>query len=233
MINHHSMLLVYSINLIVIVMAQPNDRILLENIDALTFESDRLAKTRRNQKIPQLKCIGGGNCNRVKLEVAQCFNVGSNQSIEWECRGDMPSKYKLVQVNMSCEGYDSPQDQYILADSCALQYSIAKRSDAVDDDDDDDNNNNDNDDNEISSITITIMVALFILLFGCCLCYRTNPNPNVKPAQPKSLERSKSDRKGQNSSESFGGSVMGSNQNATISPNSNIDRTSSLSLSLQ
>nr|XP_027195506.1 store-operated calcium entry-associated regulatory factor-like [Dermatophagoides pteronyssinus] len=264
------MLLIFSINLmminivIVMMMVQENDRILLKNIDVLTFESGRLTKTRRNQSIQQLTC-DGRYCNRVRLKVAQCFNLGSNgQSIEWECRADMPYEYRFRQLNLSCEGYDSPKDEYVLADSCGLQYTIKKRFDTTDDDN-----------NLILRLLLNTMISIIvvfcILFFGfcCCFYYRKKSNPNVNhikstprskrrhrkrkhsPKSPRisivsrqSFESSKSLRNGKQSPKSPKSSVvsgllddtatgnfMGSNKNATISPN--IGRTLSISLSSQ
>ncbi|OTF79830.1 DUF1183 domain containing protein, partial [Euroglyphus maynei] len=113
----------------VTVMSADNDRIKLKDIQTLTLYSDRWTKSRRTSPIQQLTCVGGGQCNRINIQSAQCYNRGSDgQSIQWECKADMPSRYKFGQLEMSCEGYDSADDEYILAGSCGLRYTIDERS---------------------------------------------------------------------------------------------------------
>ena len=36
----------------------------------------------------------------------------------------MPVEFKFGKVQVSCEGYDYPDDPYILAGSCGLEYTI-------------------------------------------------------------------------------------------------------------
>lgn len=105
-----------------------NDRIKLKDIQTLTLHSDRWTAARRTSPIQQLTCVGD-HCNRVRIYSAQCYNRGSDgRSIQWECKADMPSKYKFGQLDMSCEGYDSKDDEYIFAGSCGLRYTIVERS---------------------------------------------------------------------------------------------------------
>ncbi|XP_027199980.2 store-operated calcium entry-associated regulatory factor-like [Dermatophagoides pteronyssinus] len=122
------LLLLTLVMMIAMVMAQNNDRIKLKDIQTLTLYSDRWTQSRLTSPIQQLTCVGG-YCNKVKIPTAQCYNRGSDgRSIQWECKAEMPSKYKFGQLDMSCEVYDSPEDEYILAGSCGLRYTIEKRS---------------------------------------------------------------------------------------------------------
>ncbi|XP_054931277.1 store-operated calcium entry-associated regulatory factor-like [Dermacentor andersoni] len=44
---------------------------------------------------------------------------------QWECKAEMKSqKFGLIQVR--CEGYDSPQDEYVLLGSCRLEYYLER-----------------------------------------------------------------------------------------------------------
>ena len=39
---------------------------------------------------------------------------------QWECKTDMDNAYRFGQVEVSCEGYDYPEDPYILKGSCGV-----------------------------------------------------------------------------------------------------------------
>uniref|UniRef100_A0A4W5L9F6 Store-operated calcium entry-associated regulatory factor n=1 Tax=Hucho hucho TaxID=62062 RepID=A0A4W5L9F6_9TELE len=42
----------------------------------------------------------------------------------WECKTDMDNAYKFGQIEVSCEGFNHPDDAYILKGSCGLEYSL-------------------------------------------------------------------------------------------------------------
>ena len=57
--------------------------------------------------------------------MVQCYNRGSDGlDVQWECKTDMDNKYRFGKISVSCEGYDYPNDPYILAGSCGLDYTI-------------------------------------------------------------------------------------------------------------
>ena len=57
--------------------------------------------------------------------MVQCYNRGSDGlDVQWECKTDMDNKYRFGKISVSCEGYDSPDDPYILAGSCGLDYTF-------------------------------------------------------------------------------------------------------------
>lgn len=43
---------------------------------------------------------------------------------QWECKTDLDIAYKFGKTVVSCEGYDSSEDQYILRGSCGLEYNL-------------------------------------------------------------------------------------------------------------
>ncbi len=47
-----------------------------------------------------------------------CFN-------QWECKAEMDSAYKFGRLQVSCEGYDYPEDPYILRGSCGVSVFMA------------------------------------------------------------------------------------------------------------
>merc|ERR1712210_415487 len=68
---------------------------------------------------------GSAGCSAFVPTVVQCYNRGTDgQDIQWECKADMEMKYKFGQIQVTCEGYDYPDDPYILAGSCGLEYTL-------------------------------------------------------------------------------------------------------------
>ena len=39
---------------------------------------------------------------------------------QWECKADMDSAYRFGRIQVSCEGYDNPDDPYVLRGSCGV-----------------------------------------------------------------------------------------------------------------
>jgi len=100
------------------------DRIKLKDIQVLTLTSGKWTTGRRTQPVSQLQCVGG-YCNLFKPQTVQCYNRGSDGiDIQWECKTEMDNKYKFGQIDVLCEGYDYPEDDYVLIGSCGLEYTI-------------------------------------------------------------------------------------------------------------
>nr|XP_058905250.1 store-operated calcium entry-associated regulatory factor isoform X2 [Kogia breviceps] len=102
------------------------DRILLRDIKALTLHYDRYTTSRRLDPIPQLKCVGGtAGCDSYTPKVIQCQNKGwDGYDVQWECKTDLDIAYKFGKTVVSCEGYESSEDQYVLRGSCGLEYHL-------------------------------------------------------------------------------------------------------------
>lgn len=104
------------------------DRIRLKDVETLTLYADRWTSARRSAAVKQLTCVGG-SCNQVSVQAAQCYNRGfDGNDIQWECKAELPSNYKFGRLEVSCEGYEYPDDDYILAGSCGLEYTISEIS---------------------------------------------------------------------------------------------------------
>lgn len=56
----------------------------------------------------------------------QCTNKGvdSARTPQWECKAELPKIWRLGTTDVSCEGYSSPIDAYILEGSCAVEFTI-------------------------------------------------------------------------------------------------------------
>lgn len=102
------------------------DRILLRDIKALTLHHDRYTTSRRLDPVPQLKCVGGtAGCDSYTPKVIQCQNKGwDGYDVQWECKTDLDVAYKFGKTVVSCEGYASSEDQYVLRGSCGLEYDL-------------------------------------------------------------------------------------------------------------
>ena len=75
--------------------------------------------------MPQLKCVGGSAAGKFTPKVVQCYNRGwDGQDVQWECKTDMDNDFRFGDINVICEGYDYPDDPYILAGSCGLEYTL-------------------------------------------------------------------------------------------------------------
>lgn len=46
------------------------------------------------------------------------------RSIQWTCTASLPPEFKLGSTDVICEGYDSPDDPYILKGSCGVEYRL-------------------------------------------------------------------------------------------------------------
>eukprot|EP00158_Paraphelidium_tribonemae_P002040 Partr_v1_DN25064_c0_g2_i1_m51113 putative transmembrane protein 66 len=64
----------------------------------------------------------------------QCRNVGSDgRDVQWACHAapELPDGLKFGFTNVACEGYDYPDDPYVLAGSCGVEYSLHDRRESA------------------------------------------------------------------------------------------------------
>ncbi|ESO08194.1 hypothetical protein HELRODRAFT_98295 [Helobdella robusta] len=106
-------------------------KVLLKDVQVVTLRNKEYTTGRRNKPIPQLHCLGGfSGCETVTLDTVQCYNRGfDGNDYNWECKADMPKHFKFGKMEVTCEGYDYPDDPYILAGSCGLRYELIDLSD--------------------------------------------------------------------------------------------------------
>ncbi|KAG0141287.1 hypothetical protein CROQUDRAFT_664061 [Cronartium quercuum f. sp. fusiforme G11] len=101
-----------------------HERVLLSSIDTLTFYDGEHTTFRRTGPVLQLTCKGQP-CKRYKPDVIQCHNTGgSGSNVQWKCEADLPESMKLGRTEVSCEGYRSSDDPYVLEGSCGLTYTL-------------------------------------------------------------------------------------------------------------
>lgn len=112
--------------LIFLCTAQDHDSVLLERVQSMTFFNGKMTRGRRVAPVKQIECVSGDACSHYTPEVINCRNLGKNDqnSIQWECKAELPDYYQLGQATVGCEGYTSASDPYILAGSCGVEYSM-------------------------------------------------------------------------------------------------------------
>jgi hypothetical protein len=108
-------------------------RVRMNDVKHLVFRDGKLTESRRTSRIPQMQCIGG--CYKgFQPDTIHCGNIGSDgMNPVWKCKTNMPYKYKITDVDINCEGYDYPDDPYILHGSCAIRYRLTNMGATNDD----------------------------------------------------------------------------------------------------
>ncbi|EGS20734.1 uncharacterized protein CTHT_0025700 [Thermochaetoides thermophila DSM 1495] len=112
------------------VRGRPKDAILLSEVQSLTLYANRLTTARRTKPIPQLKCVSPQSlCDIVvpHLKTMRCVNQGhsyTSEDIEWACTATLPTTVRLDRTEVICEGYESPDDPYVLRGSCGVEYTV-------------------------------------------------------------------------------------------------------------
>nr|CAH8864006.1 unnamed protein product [Trichobilharzia regenti] len=105
-------------------------RVLLKNVDVITLYHDKFAESRKGYRLPQLKCVGGSGFKYPEYypKVVQCYNRGfDGRDVQWECKAELDKEVTFGPINVNCEGYDYPEDDYIVHGSCALEYELNVR----------------------------------------------------------------------------------------------------------
>ena len=106
---------------------ETHKKIQLKDLKVLTLHQGQMTKGRRVNSVPQLNCIGGDAkfYNNLKPQLVQCTNKGwDGQDYQWECKAEMSDNVRFGMIDVSCEGYDYPNDDYVLAGSCGLNYNL-------------------------------------------------------------------------------------------------------------
>ena len=105
----------------------PKDAVLLSNIRTLTLHNNRQTTARRGPAVPQLECVGGNAKGLHAVDVMRCTNEGADyapEDVQWTCVANLPAEFKLGSTEVVCEGYESPEDPYVLSGSCGVEYRL-------------------------------------------------------------------------------------------------------------
>jgi hypothetical protein len=102
-----------------------NKKVLIKDVNILLFQRNKKTTDRRTNPVNQLQCIE--NCHN-KPDRVICNNKGFDGiDAIWECESD-PKGTEFDYLNVECEGYDYPDDPYILTGSCSLEYKLKYNS---------------------------------------------------------------------------------------------------------
>lgn len=106
----------------------PKDKILLAGVERLTFHRHKMTTSRRTHTIHQLSCVGGtAGCKLFKPDTVECQR-GALDHVKgrhnWICKADIDDRVEFKHVEVICEGYDYPEDDYILLGSCGLEFTL-------------------------------------------------------------------------------------------------------------
>lgn len=119
-----ALLLLTFIILINITHGSLSDKVMLKAVN-LTLHQGEWTTGRRTRPVPQLICIGGTNRCKFQPTTVKCSNQqGKEDNIKWQCTANLEKNLRFNQLDVSCEGYDFPEDDYVLKGSCGLEYSI-------------------------------------------------------------------------------------------------------------
>ncbi|KAM3418182.1 hypothetical protein BST61_g6385 [Cercospora zeina] len=107
--------------------SKSKDAILLSTVKALTLRDGAMTTHRRIEATPQLVCVGGNAKGLYTVDRMRCTNSGheyDKEDVQWTCKAELPVEFKLGGTDVICEGYDSPDDPYVLKGSCNVEYRL-------------------------------------------------------------------------------------------------------------
>ena len=108
-----------------------NDKVLLKDIQVLTFNKDAMTTGRRSPATEQMTCTNIPNYRNLVNSI-QCRNVGfDGRDVNWKCEATVNKCWSLGKTVVSCEGYDYPDDPYVLAGSCGIEFSLVRSQNQI------------------------------------------------------------------------------------------------------
>jgi hypothetical protein len=106
----------------------PKKAVLLSKVNSRTVRAGQKTASRRVSPVPQLQCVGRRDvCELYQVDVMRCTNEGSDydaENIQWACKASLPDEFKLGSTDVSCEGYESREDPYVLKGSCGVESKL-------------------------------------------------------------------------------------------------------------
>lgn len=106
-------------------------RVLMDDIQSLSFHQGQLTTARRLKPVKQLRCVGiAGEGTEPRIGSITCLRIGPAGRYgqrQWDCQAKLPAGMVLGNTRLTCEGYDNRADPYVLTDSCAIEYSVVHR----------------------------------------------------------------------------------------------------------
>lgn len=102
------------------------EHVLERSLSQLTFRRSHVTEARRLPVRPQLQCTGGAAQHEAAdVRSITCTNHDQySYAPHWWCRADAPSRYRIQDYTVQCEGYANALDERVLNNSCAIQYKL-------------------------------------------------------------------------------------------------------------
>jgi hypothetical protein len=162
-----------------LVASKSPDKVRLTEIDVLTFVRGKQTTARRSSALPQLKCVKGACDAKHQPATVQCRNVGTDGSdVNWKCEADLGTDFKFGQLEVSCEGYASSSDEFVLVGSCGLEYELIARDPAQ--------RNTVGDASPSSDVgTLIMLVAVGFFVLVCCCRSPSKPAGDAPYVAPR------------------------------------------------
>ncbi len=114
---------------LVLASRQQNDKVLLRDVEVLTFRLGEWTTYRRTSAERQVQYTGPKYNNFQMPNTIQCKNQGmSDNDINWKCETSLQKEFTLGTTTVSCEGYAYPDDPYILRGSCFVEFTVTPTS---------------------------------------------------------------------------------------------------------
>lgn len=94
----------------------------LQDLSELTFRKDIWTKIVREPPTTQLVFVGGNaRRNMSQVKFVKCLNTGD----DWNCTvSNLDPVLNFTKTSINCEGATHPDDEYILPESCYLEYEL-------------------------------------------------------------------------------------------------------------
>lgn len=111
------------------VCARADDRVLLEDVEALMFRAgEEVVDSRSGEHLPRLQCAYNPLGDSKYLPGAvMCRNKGMDDhgGVVWKCSAELDDALRFDNIQVSCEGYSRPGDRFVRKGSCVLTYTLA------------------------------------------------------------------------------------------------------------
>lgn len=164
------------------------DSVRLSDVQTLTLYTGQSTAGRRSAPVAQIECVGGTAKGRYNPPTIQCKNMGTDGTdIQWECKADLDNAYRFGETTVTCEGYSFPDDPFVLAGSCGVEYTLELTQEGREQERNhafsgsSRTTNHRNADSSVWS-TVLSMAILGCLLFGICSCI--NGGGHHQPIHP-------------------------------------------------
>lgn len=98
----------------------------MKDVTSLVLQSGQFTTGRRSAPVPQLTCVGGSASSEAyRIDTIHCKQIGFDGiNPTWECSAVLDQDIRLGKTDVVCEGYAYPEDPYILAGSCGVEYEL-------------------------------------------------------------------------------------------------------------